>query len=65
MVTFALLTDILPLIIPCSEIIFEILPFSTQKIEENQVQREEKKQVKNSPYGQWTTVQTFEPPPQT
>lgn len=41
------------------------MPFSTQKIEENQVQREEKKQVKNSPYGQWTTVQTFEPPPQT
>lgn len=38
---------------------------SQNKIEENQVQREEKKQVKNSPYGQWTTVQTFEPPPQT
>lgn len=44
--------------------IFSIF-FPTQKIEENQVEGEEKKQVKNSPYGQWTTVQTFEPAPQT
>ena len=49
---------------PCPKVVVLRKCFLLQDEKESKDKETKQKEVKSSPYGQWTTVQTFEPPPE-
>ena len=47
---------------PCAKVVVVRQCFLLQDEKESKEKDTKQKEVKSSPYGQWTTVQTFDPP---